>query len=188
MAINTLYLDKGVLKSAMNIFNNQSPRNIRLEKFFQPAIFNILQNKLLQTKYKLKFHPYKHKFFTAKSKEINSFLNGRYFKEIVENIMGVKNYKITYEIRKFEPGNYTLLHDAEKEKLGIDFIIDFSKSNKNFGGYTIYLTETEELLQLIPSPNTISFVEKNKKVMKYTKYVQHKQKYPIILVVGQIQI
>ena len=186
MAINTLYLDGGILKSANKTFNNQNPRNIRLEKFFQPAVFSILQDKLYNLKFKLKFHPYKYKYFTAKSTEINSFLNGRYFKNIVQSIIGLKNYKIKYEIRKFEHGNYTLLHDAEKGKPGIDFVIDFSKSNENFGGFTVYLTETEELLQLNPSSNTLSFIERNKNVMKYTKYVQNQQRHPILQIAGTI--
>ena len=46
MVINTLYLDKGILKSVGNTFNIQNPRNIQLEKFFQPAVFNLLQAKL----------------------------------------------------------------------------------------------------------------------------------------------
>ena len=100
--------------------------------------------------------------------------------------MSIEKFRIKYEIRKFEPGNYTLLHDAEKEKPGIDFVIDFSKSSEKFGGYTIYLTETEELLILKPSPNTISFVQREKGVMKYVKYITHQQKYPIIQVVGNI--
>ena len=186
MAVNTLYMDGGVLKSARKTFNSQSPRNIRLEKFFQAAIFSILQNKLENLNYKLKFHPYKYKYFTAKSNEINSFLNGRYFKNIIENIIGLKNYKIKYEIRKFESGNYTLLHDAGKDKPGIDFVIDFSKSNENYGGFTVYLTETEELLQLNPSSNALSFIERNKDIMKYTKYVQNRQRHPILQIAGTI--
>ena len=186
MAINTLYLDGGVLKSANRTFNSQNPRNIRLENFFQTAVFELLQNRLYNSKYSLKFHPYKFKYSAAKSKEIDSFLNGRYFKEIIDSILNISKYKIKYEIRKFEPGNYTLLHDAEKEKPGIDFVIDFSKSDKSFGGCTTYLTEAEELLQLNPSPNTLSFVERKEGVMKYTKYFTHQNKYPIINVIGTI--
>ena len=186
MVINTLYLDDGVLKSARKIYLGQAPNNISLDSFFQKPIFLLLQKKLHESRYNLKFHPYRNKYYIAKSKEIDFFIKGRYFNELVKKILYVKKFKIEYEIRKFEPGNYTLLHDAENEKPGIDFIIDFSKSSKSFGGYTVYLTEKEELLILKPSPNTISFVQREKIVMKYTKYVTHMQKYPIVRVVGTI--
>src|SRR3989344_3772226 len=171
MAINTLYMDNGVLKSAGNVYHRQTPGNVRLENFFQPAVFSLLQKRLHNSKYALKFHPYKYRYFTAKSSEISMFLHGRYFKSLVRKVAGIKNYRIMHEVRKFEPGSYTLLHDTEKEKNRIDFVIDFSKTAENFGGYTVYLTESEELLSLNPSPNTLAFVERSKCVMKYTKYV-----------------
>ena len=187
MAINTLYLDRGVLKSANKTYNTQNPKNIRLENFFQKAVFQLLQNKLLNSKYSLKFNPEKYRYFMAKSKEIGSFLNGRYFDLAVKNVLGIKNYKIEYEIRKFEPNCYTLLHDTEKEKAGVDFIIDFSQDARTyFGGYTTYLTESEELLTLSPKPNSLSFIERKKGVMKYTKYYTHQNKEPIVMAVGSI--
>ena len=187
MAINTLYLDGGVLKSANRTYNASSPKNIRLEDFFQKAVFQLLKNKLHNSKFSLKFNPEKYRYFTTKSKEIESFLHGMYFGLLVKKILGIKNYKIEYEIRKFEPNCYTLLHDAEKEKPGVDFIIDFSQNAKNyFGGCTIYLTESEELLTLNPKPNSLSFVERKSGVMKYIKYFSHQNKYPVVQVVGTI--
>ena len=187
MAINTLYIDNGILKSASDAYNKQNPKNIRLENFFQKPVFYLLQRKLRNSEYSLKFHPYKYKYLITKSKEIDSFLNGGYFRSIVNAILKINKYKIKYEIRKFEPGDYTLLHDTEKERPGIDFIIDFSGESKAYhGGYATYLTESEELLQLNPAPNTLSFVERKKGVMKYTKYFTHRNKNPIIQVAGII--
>ena len=188
MAVNTIYLDKGILKSAKKAFNVQTPRNIRLDNFFQNAVFLLLQKKLENCNYKTKFHPYKCRYSTANLKEIGSFLNGSYFSRIAGEITGIKNYRIKYEIRKFEAGDYTLLHDAQKEMPGIDFIIDFTKKWDGFGGYTMYLTETEELLKSVPSQNSLSFMERKKGVMRYTKYVTHNQKNPIVQAVGTILI
>lgn len=187
MAISAIYLDNGILKSASRAFNSQNPKNIRLENFFQKSVFNILRNKLHNSRYNLKFHPYKYRYFTNKSKEIDSFLKGRYFDLMIGKIMGLNKYKISYEIRKFEPGCYTLLHDTGKEKTGVDFIIDFSKdARKHFGGYTTYLTEAEELLILSPKPNALSFVERKKDTMRYAKYLTHQNKYPVVQVAGVI--
>ena len=186
MVINTLYFDEGILKSARKAYVGQSPHNIRLENFFQKSIFSLLQKKMHNLNYHLKFHPYKHRYLTAKSKDINFFLNGRHFKNLIKKIFGIKKFKIEHEIRKFEPGSYTLLHDAEKEKPGMDFVIDFSKSSESFGGFTVYMTETEELLILKPKPNTLSFIKRDKRIIKYTKYVGHRAKHALIQVVGTI--
>jgi len=186
MAINTLYLDGGIQKNANRIYNLQKPKNIKLEKMFQQPVFLLLQEKIYKSKFKLKFHFDKYKYFVTELREVNSFLRGRYFNLIVRNIIGVKNYKLKYEIRKFEPGNYTLLHDSYKEQPGTDFILDFSRDERSYGGYIAYMTKREELLQIKSAPNALSFVKRDKGVMKYTKYVTHQQKNPIIQVVGNI--
>jgi hypothetical protein len=179
-------MDSGILKKAGEIYSRQYPKNIRLDNIFQKPVFLLLQKKLSNSKFKLRFHPYKHKYFTAKSKDMHAFINGRYFKSLIEKILKLKNYKIRYEIRKFEHGDYTLLHDADDKREGVDFIIDFSKPMKNFGGNTVYLSRKEELLILNPSPNTLSFVDRRKGMMSYTKYIQHRQKYPILQAAGTI--
>ena len=186
MAINTLYTDNGVMKSARRAFESQTPKNIRLENFFQKPVFRIIQKKLYLADYTEKFDPEKYFYSVTTLKEIDTFLKGRYFQDIVLKATGKKALKMSYGIRKFERGNYTLLHDAEKEKPGIDFIIDFSRQCRNFGGYIKYLTSGEELLQFDSVPNTLSFVKRKKGVMKYTKYLQHRQKFPIIHVIGTI--
>lgn len=182
MAINPTYLDKKVRKNAFDVYNRQEPKNIRLDNFFQRTIFELLLNKLIEEKWKLKFDPYKYKYYFCKSLEVEEFLKGKYFQMIVKDVVGLKKFNLKYEIRKFDSGCYTLLHDTEREKEGVDFIIDFS--NGLFGGYTKYLTGEKELLQINPTANTISFVSREKGVMKYIKYVNHKQKWPIIMVVG----
>ncbi|MBI2541897.1 hypothetical protein HYV80_04260 [Candidatus Woesearchaeota archaeon] len=186
MAINTLYMDNGILKKAKQVYNNQHPKNIKLENFFQKPVFSLLRKKLNESKYSPEFHPYKYRHSVTGSKEIDSFLDGKYFKKLARKILNLRKYRLSYEIRKFESGNYTLLHDADMEEPGIDFIIDFSADVKSFGGYTVYLTEKEELLLLYPSPNTLTFVMRGKGLMKYTKYVQHRQKKPIVQAVGTL--
>ena len=189
MAINTLYLDKGVLKNTSSIYSQSNPKNIRLDDFFQYSVLGLLQKKLDDADWKEKFDPEKYLYSVCELKEIDTFLKGDYFRNLAQGVLGVKKLKISkirYEIRRFVPGNYTLLHDAEKEKPGIDFIIDFSQSKESFGGHTTYLTESEELLISSPMPNSISFIERKNKLMKFTKYVQHRQKNPIVQVVGTI--
>lgn len=186
MAINTLYLDRGIMKSAKSAYGSQYPKNIRLEKFFQSSVFSLLQKTLNNSIYKLKFEPYECRYFTTKAKAIDSFLNGRYFEDLIHNLLEIKKYRLEYEIRKFGPANYTLLHDEKKDAPGIDFILNLSNVGKTYGGYTVYLTETEELLQVNPIPNTLTFIERTKEIIKYTKYVTHRQKNPIIEVAGTV--
>jgi hypothetical protein len=186
MAINTLYSDFGVLKSARKAYKKQNPNNIRLENYFQIPVFNLLRNKIIAAKYTLKFDPEKYKYHIASVPEINSFLGGKYFHIILSTILGVENLNFAFEIRKFCCSNYTLLNDSYNERPGIDFVIDFSKKWDGFGGHTTYLTKTKEILHLNPVPNSLSFVERNKKSMRYIKYVQHMQKEPLYFVVGTL--
>ena len=186
MVINQLYKDIEVLTQAKEKYKQETPNNIRLQAVFQPAVFALLQKKLLQQKYTTKFHPYKYHYSTTKMPEIKQFLYGTYFKTIVANLLGIKKYSLNYEIQRFEAGSFTLLHDTEKEQTATDFIIDFSTTETSNGGYTKYLTEREELLQLNPCPNSLSFVERNKTVMYYVKYVTHATTRPLIFVRGEI--
>lgn len=188
MAINTLYLDKGILMSARNAFRKQIPNNIRLENFFQKPVFRLLQDRLCRAAYKLKFRPYHQMYSTTGMKEIDSFILGGYFKGIVRQITGITGFKPEFEVRRFQAGDYTLLHDESEEEPAIDFIIDFSRSaNNNHGGHTVYLNEKEELLHINPVPNSLSFVDRSEGMMKYTKYVTHGQKSPIIQIVGSLR-
>lgn len=186
MIINQLYQNTRVLRTARKEYEQETPKNIRLQTFFHPKIFKLLQQKLHQQKYTARFHPYKYSYSTTKLKEMDSFIKGTYFKNIINNLLGIKKYKITYEIQRFQPGNFTLLHDANKEPPGIDFIIDLSTTHSFYGGYIKYLTEKKELLQLNPCPNSISFVNRGKGIMKYVKYVTHQQKKPLIFVRGSL--
>ena len=187
MVLNRLYLDKNIVAKAREVYAKEKPKNIRLDQIFQPTIFKLLQEKLFTAAYKLKFNPLRFKYQTAKVKEVDSFLKGYYFKELVLELLNLKKYNLTYEIRLFEPGNYTLLHDAEKELAGIDFILDFSQDAKNASGCIKYLTSDEELVELDPKKNTLSFVERKQNIMRYVKYVNHRQT-PRILVMGTLLV
>ena len=186
MAINTLYLDNGILKSANLKYHSQNPNSISLRNIFQPPVFSLIQKKLYESEYSRRFKPFQYMYHATKLKEIGSFIKGYYFTAIAKKILGIGNFKVNYEIRQFQAGDYTLLHDAISNEPAIDFVIDFSKSADNYGGYTVYLNEGEELLHLNPHPNTLSFVEKKPGMMKYTKYVTHRQKRPILQVCGSI--
>lgn len=188
MAINELYNNHQILQQARQEYNKQTPRHVQLPQFFQPAVFTLLQQKLKTQKYQQKFHPYKYRYSTTTLKEITAFVNGDYFKTLIKEIIGVTKYTTNYEITKFSAGDYTLLHDTKKEQSGVDFIIDFSSEPQSLGGHTIYLTDKEELLRTNPFPNSVTFVERRNGMMKYVKYVTHKQKEPVIFVVGTIYI
>lgn len=187
MAINTIYLDNAILKRANGIFNSQNPKNIRIVNLFQKSVFLLIQKKLLAADFKIKFTAFKYMYHAAKLKEIDSFIKGEYFRHLVRGITGIGKFKIKYEIRKFGAGDYTILHDEAAATHAIDFIIDFSEEKSSNGGHTVYLSRDEELLHVAPEPNTLAFIEKRRSIMKYTKYVNHNQKKPILQVAGMVQ-
>ncbi len=189
MVLNTLYLDAAMLRKAREIYLKETPHNISLETFFQPVIFTLLQQKILSSAFARHFHPYKFNYYTAKNEALQHFLNGSYFQKLIGEILQIQKYTFSYEIRKFEPGCFTLLHDdLPHEPPGIDFVINFSEAAPTHGGYIQYVDAAQELVKVVPSPNSLTIVGRPKGVMCYTKYVAHQQKFPLLYVAGTIII
>ncbi len=186
MVINTFYQDKSNIKDIKLSYNKNYPNSIMLKEFFQVPIVKLLSGKLNSSVYKLEFDPYKYKYFSTVSKAVDSFIYGIYFDNIIKNVLSIKNFKINYNITKLEHGCFTLLHDSENISHGVDFFFDFSYSNIRNGGFIRYQDDKSEILELKTLPNSLSFVNRSNKILRYIKYVSHKQDDPIILVIGSL--
>ena len=182
MAINPEYMQVENLLYIKKSYSSNN--NIMLNNIFQDKIFNLLSNKVSNSIFSSKFDPDKYRYSITTSKQLDSFFYGNYFELLVKNILGFKKFNVVYEIRKFESGDFTLLHDSESSSKGIDFILDLSSSSERNGGFVNYVFN-DEVLNIITKSNSLSFINKNKSLY-YVKYVNHKQRDPIILVFGNI--
>ena len=126
--------------------------------------------------------------FFIRIRRINSFIRYAFnFKDLVNNFFNIKDLDVVFNILKFEHGCFSLLHNYLKNlPVGIDFFIDFSDSSDRNGGFIRYIDNKKVVLEIVTVPNSISFVRRSRNMLKYFKYVNHKQLKPIILVSGTI--
>jgi len=85
-------------------------------------------------------------------------------------------------IRKWQKGNYTLLHDADtNERSSVDLFLHLLPKqqrdwNVAHGGFVSYLTkdEDEELLTIAPKANSLSLVFRDEDTLRFVKYLNAK--------------
>lgn len=147
-----------------------------LESILQPAILLLFRRELSRSSWKEVFHPYKHLYSKAVNEHVKLFLQGDYFKDLVRDVVGVTSFRLTHEIVRFSSGNFTLIHDSEKRKGGVDFILNVSEHVPEHGGHVQYLSSKEELLKVFAKANSLTFVNRNSRTFSYVKYVTKKQK------------
>ncbi|XP_010793145.1 prolyl 3-hydroxylase OGFOD1 [Notothenia coriiceps] len=84
------------------------------------------------------------------------------------------------EVRRWAPGGYTMLHDAEaaQAEYALDLVLPFCGADwqSEFGGFTCYVAneEDEELLTVYPEDNSLALVYRDKETLKFVKHVNHK--------------
>ena len=89
------------------------------------------------------------------------------------------NPRCAFEVRKFEPGCYTLIHDYDGEvldqnpKLDVKYYFNHTfAANDKAGGCTYYIVkdEDEELLTVEPEDNSLSIVYRDEATVRFEKY------------------
>lgn len=94
--------------------------------------------------------------------------------------VGKSNPRCTFEIRKFEKGCYSLIHDYDGEnldknpKLDVKFYLNHTfDSNLESGGCTHYIEKNEdtELLTVEPVNNALSLVYRDAMTVRFEKYL-----------------
>ncbi|XP_044125949.1 prolyl 3-hydroxylase OGFOD1 [Bufo gargarizans] len=86
----------------------------------------------------------------------------------------------TGELRHWEHGHYTMIHDQDPERQ--DFALDLllfcgcEDWEAEYGGFTSYIAkeEDEELLTVYPENNCLALVYRDKETMKFVKHINHK--------------
>ncbi len=71
-------------------------------------------------------------------------------------------------------GDYTLLHDKNREPPGYDIILDLTpRWDPRSCGYHSYVKDGDELVRVEPSFNTLTIVRRPASVRRFVKYVNH---------------
>ncbi|KAI9503808.1 Oxoglutarate and iron-dependent oxygenase degradation C-term-domain-containing protein [Coemansia spiralis] len=112
-----------------------------------------------------------------------SFLQSPTFARFMHSITSLKFKGMSQEIRRFEHGHYTLIHDQVVEPFGVDAIMSLTPKQstdhdvqwqESWGGSTHYIAEKDELLRISPEPNSFSLVLRDEEgTLRFVKYLNH---------------
>ena len=181
--INPAYA--GLLHDVRRAFQLAKPNSIQLHKFLDQDQLARLNRAIKKLKFKENYVPDLHYYKQAEKipKELKQLM--RQIAGFVQFVSGKKVKCKEITIRSFGKKHYTLLHDAKKEKPGIDFVLDLTpKWDPEAGGSMIYMKNGEDIITIRPAFNTFSLVKRTKDMMRFVKYVNHKAKNKILLVQG----
>nr|CAG8442003.1 2232_t:CDS:2 [Entrophospora candida] len=175
--VNPVYLTKEGTKNILKALRNEA--SIELHQFLQQDVYNKLVKSLdkdaewnddpVGPPFIRKYHLIKRPTIDEEGSEdadtpyymhIYKFFLSDTFKSFISEISCFNTLAISSEIRRFQCGDYTLIHDHAMDKQGLDVILSciVHEWNINWQGGTHYVSQEEELLTISPKPNTLSIV------------------------------
>lgn len=157
----------------------QKEKSIQLKEFLLPHIATRTLRSVRNAPLSLnsvagqnQFHAFKKIPLPAKT--LLQFVRSQRFAQFVSSIAQKKVACKTASWRVFAHGDYTLLHDKNREPPGIDVILDLTPSwDGRACGHHSYVENGKGLVRIPPGFNTLAIVQRPKSVMKFVKYVNH---------------
>jgi len=109
------------------------------------------------------------------------FVKSQTFVDFMTELTSSPIKKINLQARKFRQGDYALVQNTPTDEVRLDVLIRFCPEEWDFeyGGGVTYMDEEEELLAILPEPNTISIVLRDKGVQTFVKYMTHHAPQPV---------
>jgi len=109
---------------------------------------------------------------------LQTLFQSKKFSNFLYSLTNVSTNSCYGEIRNFNHGSYTLVHDHALEPHGIDvtfFCLDEKETewDENWGGQLVYMDRDDELLTVFPSKNSLLCVFRDPGVMRFVKYINH---------------
>uniref|UniRef100_A0A5F9CY26 2-oxoglutarate and iron dependent oxygenase domain containing 1 n=1 Tax=Oryctolagus cuniculus TaxID=9986 RepID=A0A5F9CY26_RABIT len=82
------------------------------------------------------------------------------------------------ELRHWNTGHYTLIHDNSQTEFALDLLLYCGCEGwePEFGGFTSYIAkgEDEELLTVNPENNSLALVYRDRETLKFVKHINHR--------------
>uniref|UniRef100_A0A8C4L6V9 2-oxoglutarate and iron dependent oxygenase domain containing 1 n=1 Tax=Equus asinus TaxID=9793 RepID=A0A8C4L6V9_EQUAS len=82
------------------------------------------------------------------------------------------------ELRHWNTGHYTLIHDNSKTEFALDLLLYCGCDGwePEYGGFTSYIAkgEDEELLTVNPENNSLALVYRDRETLKFVKHINHR--------------
>ncbi|CAG8486789.1 6800_t:CDS:2, partial [Scutellospora calospora] len=192
--INPSYLTEQGIKDIIKVLRREA--SIELQQFLQQNVYDKLIDSLNKAQWDEQptGPPFIRRYHiitnnaTSESPDINitspfhqyiyNFFKSTIFTSYLAQITRYNISRISSEIRQFQSGDYTLIHDQALDAVGLDITLCCIEEdwNNEWQGGTHYVAREEELLTIWPKKNTLSVVVRDAGTMRFVKYVNSKNK------------
>ncbi len=173
--VNDIYLNPETLQQARASYEKSAHGSLRLHSLLKPAVYHKIETKAMKMKGKQVKIPDRFSYSEVKMKELENFFSSREFISLISFIAGRKIKKAGISTKKFGHRNYTLLHDSEQMKPSIDIFFDIIPIwDSNWGGSIVYRNAGQELFRMLPVANSLTIVDRKKRMYRFVEYVNHK--------------
>lgn len=172
LMLNESYLARDVKEELIAAFEEQG--FVRLAHFLELEVLMPLAQQLWRGKGKQVSQPNLHSFLAIPvSSRAKRVLGGPLMKGFLGSVLGRKVRKIQLSVRRFGPGDFTLLHDSRKVR-GVHFYYILSgKWDPAWGGtLTVQRARAHPLFFPIEG-NTLSLLSCENGMHPFVQYVNH---------------
>ncbi|KAJ2315876.1 putative component of NuA3 histone acetyltransferase complex [Coemansia sp. RSA 2704] len=106
------------------------------------------------------------------------FLKSAGFAQFLCAVTSLDFGQASQQVRRFDRGHYTLVHDQAQEPTGLDVTLSLSPKQwiDAWGGATHYIADKDELLRISPQANSLSMVMRDDGTLRFVKYLNHTTK------------
>jgi len=168
--INLAYCDERTLMEAAEHFKREG--SMQLLEFLTPKALEKFQN----MKWRHVYVPMKYSYRFVAAPKIP------WFSDFVSHIIGGPiNVKLS--CLSFAHGDYSVLYDSLKPGKGYAIMLDINDFPESWGGYTVFMKGSKEVVRVVPKRNSLTIVNQNN-LKSFHKYVNHHAKYPRIFLYG----
>lgn len=172
--INEYYTIQENIFSIHDYFNNNSPKSVILQDFFNMEFMKSIYQKLENVTFERIENPIKNCYQISDFPFLQEKMNSKEFLEFFTNVTGYEARKLDFKVFKLTWKDYKIIHDEEIENAGIDIIIDLTKIWKNnFGGNIIYVDINGDYLEIPVSYGLLAIVKREETDHKYIRYVNN---------------
>lgn len=189
--LNPDYLSKNNVSVVSDIFLNQS--SIELQKFLKADVYEELLRELSEINQDQVWdeqmgprHVRSYRRVSDKSQDIvppvlsrlQKLFGSSEFEGWLKKLTNLEFQKLNSELRLFQKGDYTLLHDHALEKTGLDVVFSFpalgelKEWDESWGaGATHYVADKANLLTLYPKHNTLTVVLRDEGTLRFIRFL-----------------
>ncbi|KAL9653005.1 hypothetical protein ABK040_015520 [Willaertia magna] len=183
--LNDSYLKTKTIDAVNQSFCDES--SIELRSFLKEEVFNKLYKELQELnddQFELAVPVNRRQYLKVNVDKVDKnslvykfdqVLNSKTFIDTLTKMTSCTITKINVQARKFRKGDYALVQNTPTDETRLDVILRLCPTEWEFeyGGGIVYMDEVEELLSVLPEPNTISMVLRDKGVQTFVKYLNH---------------